>query len=483
MALVYLSHSNETHYAESFPFNPETAYTEYPFESISETKPNPAYRMVRECLIGLGYDKEHFGTNAWNPLGELLCPGETVVIKPNLVMDQNGNKQVKENAMECLVTHPSCVRAICDYCVIALKGQGRIVIADAPMQGCDFKALIKKTHLDDLVQFYLEKGIQVELLDLRQFQATFDDNKVIVHKEFTASQGILVHMGCKSAHYHSGCNQQYQVSDYEKDETIAHHHDEVHDYELAKTILEADLLINFCKPKTHRLAGITAAMKNLVGATYNKATLPHRCAGSKSEGGDAYLHKNWLKRRADWALTQKIRAEAKQKYKTATLLRFVYGAFLVAGRTLGKDDFYIGSWYGNDTIWRTVVDLNYIVKFADKEGSLHNTQQRKILCLGDMIVAGQRNGPVSPEPKELGAVLASEDAAAFDETVCRIMGFDPDKIPLLKNIRQNKTWITYQEPCVDSSEKDLCGQLSKLEFPDEWKFKAHDAWDSVLSIE
>lgn len=74
-----------------------------------------------------------------------------------------------------------------------------------------------------------------------------------------------------------------------------------------------------------------------------------------------------------------------------------------------------------------------------------------------MIVAGQRNGPVSSESKKLGIVVSSEDAAAFDETVRRIMGFDPDKIPLMKNIRQNKTWIVYQGPCVDSQEEDLCG--------------------------
>ena len=75
----------------------------------------------------------------------------------------------------------------------------------------------------------------------------------------------------------------YQVSDYDKADTATFHHDTVHDYEINSDILQADVVINFCKPKTHRLAGITAAMKNMVGITYNKACLPHRSAGSVEE--------------------------------------------------------------------------------------------------------------------------------------------------------------------------------------------------------
>lgn len=480
MSMVYLSQNDRIQYPKA-AFHPDCAYPEYPFggEAISK-EPNVVYEAVRNCLHGLGYDSANYGTAQWNPLGELLQPGQTVVIKPNLVMHENKNKNAGEHAMECLVTHPSCIRAICDYCAIALKGTGNIIIADAPMQGCDFEVLKEKMHLNELLDFYKNSKISVQLLDLREFQAKFDKNKVIVEKAYTESEGITVHLGEKSAHYRSGSNEQYQVSDYEKDETMQHHHGAVHDYAISKTILQADLLINFCKPKTHRLAGITAAMKNMVGATYNKATLPHRCAGSRSEGGDAYLNKSWLKRMADRALTAKIRAEAKHQIAKATLLRYVYGVFLVAGRKLAKDDYYIGSWYGNDTIWRTVVDLNYIVKYADKNGVLQDTPQRKLLHFGDMIISGQRNGPVSPEPKKLGIVLASEDAAAFDETVCKIMGFDADHIPLLRAIVQNQTWISHEKVKIYSNHKQYEGEVGDGIFPESWNFRPHDAWKDAM---
>ena len=326
-----------------------------------------------------------------------------------------------------------------------------------------------------MIDFYKGQGITVELKDFRQYQSKFNANKVIVDKKYNDTQGIVVHMGAKSQHMGSNSNGIYQVSDYDKADTAAFHHDAVHDYEINRDILQADVVINLCKPKTHRLAGITAAMKNMVGITYNKACLPHRSAGSVEERGDAYQHKCFLKRVADDALTRKIRAENAGKYGYATILRYVYGVSLVLARKFGKDTYYIGSWYGNDTIWRTICDLNYIVRYADKDGVLHTDPQRQMLNFGDMIIAGERNGPVSPSPKMLGAVIASEDPAAFDVTLCKLMGFPFEKIPLARNLITGKTIILYTTPEVIINGTNSVS-LDNIKFPEEWKFEPHDAW-------
>lgn len=486
MSLVYLFKTDNQKYPEK-NFNPDTIYPEYIFsdKEINSEK-NPAYEGVRSCLYGLGLDKDNYGTNKWNPLGDLVKPGQTIVIKPNLVMDINENKSVQENAMECLITHPSCIRAITDYCIKALLNEhdeiyGRIVIADAPMQGCDFDNLKRKMHLNELISFYQREGFDIELIDLRQYQSHFNPTtKVIDKKVFTTAKGVTVHLGDKSMHSKAPGNEKYQVSDYERNETMLHHHGNVHDYEVSETILEADLLINFSKPKTHRLAGITAALKNMVGATYNKATLPHRKAGAIKEGGDAYQHKNWFKKMADMALTLKIRAENKKQYFIALFYRLCYGAFLIIGRKFGKDNYYIGSWFGNDTIWRTVVDLNYIVSFADKRGKLQDVSQRNILYLGDMIIAGEGNGPVKPEPKKLGIILGSMNGASFDKTVCKVMGFPEEKIPMIVSLNKNETFMNTEACQIKSNSKVYEGDLEKIIFPKEWKFKPHEGWQKVL---
>ena len=69
--------------------------------------------------------------------------------------------------MECLVTHPSFIRVMIDYVVIALKavGGGRIILGDAPMAQCHFDELIKKVHYDTLIEFYQEQGINLEIKD------------------------------------------------------------------------------------------------------------------------------------------------------------------------------------------------------------------------------------------------------------------------------------------------------------------------------
>ncbi len=477
---VYISYKKNARYPSN-DLNPSYIYPEYPF---SETDVNcngyinNAYDMVRDCLRGYGLDAEYFGTEKWNPLGTYIRPDDTVLIKPNLVMHCNENSKAGKYALECLVTNPACIRAICDYCVIALKGTGRIIIADAPMQGCDFSSLSEKMGFSDLQNFYKSKGVSIEIRDLRQYESVFNRNKVIVKKKDTDSKGIMVRLGTKSMHRMSG-NQKYQVSDYDKKDTRFFHNREIHNYEVSATVLESDVVINFCKPKTHRLAGITAAMKNMVGITYNKASLPHRTEGSVEEGGDAYKKKSWFKRRSDDALTAKIRAENRGRLITATFFRYVYGGTLVLGRFFSGDKSYIGSWYGNDTIWRTVCDLNYIVKYASKSGVICDTEQRKMLNIGDMIIAGEGNGPVSPYPKVLGVVIISDEAYALDETVARMMGFNIMEIPILRNIINGNTWIKYRNITLRSNHRGLKGNLKDIRFPDDWRFLPHDGWKKL----
>lgn len=468
MSVVYIHKTKTTEYAP-YPFEPEQLYPEYPFHNPALSTENEVYAAVRNCLIGLDLDKENYGSSTWNPLRDYLSPGQTVLIKPNLVMDHNENNQYRDN-LDCLVTHPSCLRAVCDYCVIALKNQGKIIIADAPMQGCQFEVLRKKLFLDDLIQYYAERGVQIELRDLREFEADCRHG-VIAGKKYTDSKGIIVHLGTQSTHYRSGSNEKYQVSDYSLEETQKYHHADVHDYYIAETVLQADLIINFSKPKTHRLAGFTGAMKNMIGITYNKASLPHRTAGSPESGGDAYRSKSALKMTADHMLDKKIRAESRNYSGQALFYRYAYGLFRRLGDYIKGEKSFYGSWPGNETIWRTILDLNKVVSYADKNGTMQSTIQRKHLCFGDMIVSGERNGPVAPTPKKLGIILASDSPASFDILLCKLMGFRYESIPLIREVRKEKKEID-----IRSNVGNLQGRLEDIEIPTDWTFEPHDMW-------
>ena len=90
-----------------------------------------------------------------------------------------------------------------------------------------------------------------------------------------------------------------------------------------------------------------------------------------------------------------------------------------------------GNWYGNDTTWRMVIDLNRILMYADEEGHPQNKPARRVFCIVDGIVGGEGNGPLDPTPRPAGVVLAGANPVAVDLACARIMGFDYKRLPVL----------------------------------------------------
>jgi len=100
-----------------------------------------------------------------------------------------------------------------------------------------------------------------------------------------------------------------------------------------------------------------------------------------------------------------------------------------------KNIFHVnsGNWYGNDTIWRTIVDLNNILLYADKTGSLQESIQRKYLAMVDGIIAGEGEGPMTPTDKTCGLLIGGFDPFSVDKLSASLMGFDWKKIPQICN--------------------------------------------------
>lgn len=434
---VFLHHDISGYPSKEYTFSPSKRYPEAPFKEVA-CEPNEAYDMVRELLHGASLDEDHFGSPEWNPFGKFIKCGDTVLLKPNWVMHVNHNKTCSDN-LDCLVTHPSIVRAVLDYVVIAARvaGDVKIFLADAPMQGCDLDTLFNRTGYNLLFDFYRHHGVDIYVHDLRMCHVNINSGNVISKPILTNSglAGVTVELGNLSEHSgNDGKGKRYKVSDYRMKDTGVFHHDGRHAYVVNELVLNSDVIINLPKPKTHRLAGYTGAMKNFVGIVYDKASLPHRSAGSKVEGGDAYAEKSFLKRWMDLVDDIGTGASQKEHYLRARICKFLTKSFYVMSRVTGKDKFRIGSWFGNDTIWRTVADLNKIVCYADKNGVMHSLPQRKIISIGDMIIAGEKSGPVAPQPKKEGVLLYSDDVVTFDYVLCKLIGYNPESFALLRDM-------------------------------------------------
>jgi hypothetical protein len=90
-----------------------------------------------------------------------------------------------------------------------------------------------------------------------------------------------------------------------------------------------------------------------------------------------------------------------------------------------------GSWAGNCTLWRTILDLNRLLLCADRDGVVHDAPVRRYLTIVDGIVAGEGEGPLGATPVEAGLLVGGLDARLADVAAVRAMGLDPAKIPLL----------------------------------------------------
>jgi uncharacterized protein (DUF362 family) len=369
---------------------------------------------------------EHAGLDPDDPLDRYLSPGACVVIKPNWVMHANQSGA----GMDCLVTHPQLVSTAIQWCSRAMKGKGRIIVGDAPIQGCDLPRLMARTGYEALRSQCAQAGIRVEWRDFRR--TVLVDKAGGARRRGTergiedyvlfdlASQSLLEPLSQDA--------RRFRVTMYDPDVMKQAHRPGLHTYLVARETMDADLVINLPKLKTHKKACMTGALKNAVGINGSKDYLPHHRLGGSEKGGDCYAGGNPFKLMTEYLLDA---ANRNERTRALLLRKAAFGSYGLA-RATGADANLDGSWYGNDTIWRTVLDLNRVLLYGRGDGTMADSPQRRVLSITDAVVAGQGEGPLSPEPHQLGVLTWAENAAAADLVHAHLMGFDWRKIPIVR---------------------------------------------------
>ncbi len=420
-----------TGYPSEPPFGPSEKYPEYPFPwPVGSSSDGGVYELVRLALGTLGLDRANFGKPGWNPLGGVASPGDTVLIKPNWVRHSlPGGPEP-----EVLVAGAAVIRPVLDYLSIAMQGRGRIVMADAPLQSADFGALIEQNGVAALQKFWSGRGRpRLELLDLRNeaVVAAAGSDRITVRSRLDGDPAgyRTVQLG---THSHFRQIEQdwrkFRVTNYVPGEMVRHHRPGTHEYLVSGSVLEADSVICLAKLKTHRKGGITAALKNMVGINGSKDWLPHHRQGAPSGGGDEYPGANVLKSMASRMGDRLAAASPGVGYDLRWQAR---RAVAVASRLLPGGEVTEGSWYGNDTLWRMILDLNTVLFYAGRSGLIESVPQRKYLALIDSVVAGQGDGPLNPEPVSAGVMLAGFNPLALDAAAAALAGLDPGAIPMI----------------------------------------------------
>ncbi|MBK8251382.1 MAG: DUF362 domain-containing protein [Polyangiaceae bacterium] len=409
------------------------------FDQSPFVAPNPVYAAVIELFQTLGLDKERVGKDNWNPLGDIIRPGDRVIIKPNLVSSKNLHEKISGKKLEASSTHGSLLLPIMEYALRATGPTGFVRVVDSPVEGCEIEKVAGPLGIYDVVKHLASAGHPVEFIDLRTFKMLprlFLDDKRVMGRSFNL--GLLVrtplpgdprgyktiNLGDRSEFAKPGAPPGEQLRFHRSHYTtpVPHHTGGKHEYSIPQTVLDADCVINLPKLKTHKKTGVTLSLKSVIGLTNKKYWLPHFTAGDPSRGGDEL---------------EKPRTLGESIEDTLSRLPLPSGHSLIARapKLGGPPKVIDGSWDGNRTLWRTILDLNRLLLCADSKGFVHSIPVRRYLTIIDGIVAGEGEGPLGATPVDAGVLIGSLDARLADEVAVRFMGFDPNAIPLCVEAR------------------------------------------------
>jgi hypothetical protein len=200
-------------------------------------------------------------------------------------------------------------------------------------------------------------------------------------------------------------------------------------YAINKNILNADVVINVAKLKTHRMMIMTACVKSYVGCLVNST-----------------YDDTW-------------RAERIPHYKKS-----------VSG---------LASSFENDIFWRALGDVHTVLNYCDKTGKLQATVQRKSLHVIDAVEGVEKNhiGEYGGNIVVSNTIVAGTDAFAVDAVGARVMRYDYRLIPSIAMVMKTKNPITDQfssgNIMVDA---EVLGDTHNhcYQFSDRWEEEAAD---------
>jgi uncharacterized protein (DUF362 family) len=429
-------------------------------------------------------DSQNYGKHNWNPLGGLIKPGETVLLKPNLI----AHSHMYTDEWEHVITHGSVIRAALDYVYIALAGQGKVVIADAPQTDSKMDLIKERVGINDIQELYWkEKKFEISFVDLRDEHWVMKDGVCVETVKLPGdplgnARVNLAHDSFFSEQDH--LKKRYYGAFYDVAETNAHHSNGVHEYMISRTALESDVFINLPKLKTHKKVGVTLNLKNLVGINGNKNWLPHYALGSPTENGDQFPSTTTKGRLENSVVLSAKRLLLAKSPLVSLAARKLKGlGYAVFGDT--EEVVRSGNWYGNDTCWRMTLDLNRILLYANSDGTFRTTPKRYFSVI-DGIQAMEGNGPVAGTPKDAGVIVAGHNPPAVDVVCTRLMGLDYRKIPMLHNAFGETKYpfalFTPDAIRIVSNEKALQRGLLDLPCHPTTRFDTHFGWKGHVEL-
>jgi uncharacterized protein (DUF362 family) len=370
-----------------------------------------------------------------------------VVVKPNWVQQAH---ETRPEVWEPVITHPAVVLAVVEELAALLADRGCIALCDSPHTYANFDAILSRGGLCDGLQAIraAHPGVRIETIDLRRETWIARDGVVLERRPNPPDPRgyAALNLGRNSLFHGQAGEGRYYGADYDSAVVNEHHRGETQEYLLAGTPMQCDLFVNVPKLKTHKKTGLTCSLKNLVGITGDKNWLPHHTEGGPRAGGDEFPEES---------LAHALERVLKRFGRRMALSLPGIGPWLFhrmrqAGKqVLGDSETVVrnGNWCGNDTCWRMALDLNRALLFGNADGTWRDARRAKAyLTVVDGIIGGEGNGPLCPDPVLSGVLLGGDNPAQVDAVACKLMGFEPHAVPLVREAFAAHRWPLADAP-------------------------------------
>lgn len=380
----------------------------------------------------------------WESLGWNILHSsrpKLVVVKPNWIQESH---EYLPRVWEPVITHPNIVISVVEVLAELIQRQGTICVCDAPNTYANFQ---KITMLGDFRKKLAELGkryptLNFELLDLRRDIWTLKERVIIDRRPNSEDPRgyVCLNLGRDSRLWGYRGEGRYYGADYDRTQVRKHHLRDKQEYLLSGTAIKCDLFVNLPKLKTHGKTGITCSLKNLVGINGDKNWLPHYTEGSPKTDGDEFPKDNLV------TMFERMSKRVGQSglYNTPILGTWGYRkARNIGKRVFGKSDNTIrnGNWFGNDTCWRMALDINRALLYGNPDGTWRDSESPKqYLTIVDGIIGGEGNGPLYPDEVQSKVLIAGRNPATVDAVACRLMGFDPKSLSILREAFAKHRW-------------------------------------------
>lgn len=365
-----------------------------------------------------------------------------IVIKPNWVMHQTEPAY----PISALVTDARVIDATVRACLEVFPNAEQVLVGDCLEQRADWPLMCRQSSLAaEIEKLMASYPGQVVFRDLRKEVYKSIDGSLVLDPDAPHGDpaGYCEVQLKDESHFEPIADQadRFSIHDHDVSLTRNCHRAGDHRYLVSQSVLDADLFINLPKWKAHSKAGLTGALKNLVGINGDKSYLPHFRRRAPRWGGDEYDDDGrwlyWIHNgvhelvkgtfayhllKPGWQGLKRINNVVRSRSQTTTT----------------PSDFYAvgGSWHGNQTVWRMIYDLNMVIQRADRQGRLQSAPQREYFCIVDGLISGEGDGPLKPLPRDTDFLFFGRDPFAIDAVLAWFMGFNPEKIPSLSRRRE-----------------------------------------------